>query len=119
MTTLTTPPSTITTTGRVIKPKAWSTELHTRVTQEKMAVSPRVDSREPARGASREVNSRRMMGSPMTNRPTPMGKDSRAAMRRAEPDTRLAPRRSRRARAPDTAGITEAVRAAMRAVGRL
>ena len=28
-------------------------------------------------------------------------------------------RRSRRARAPDTAGITEAVRAAMRAVGRL
>ena len=55
----------------------------------------------------------------MTNRPTPMGKASRAVMRRAEPDTRAAPRRSCLASAPDTAGITDAVIAAIREVGRL
>ena len=59
------------------------------------------------------------MGRPMTNRPIPMGHPSRAVMRMAEPDIREASRRSRRASAPETAGMTEAVMAAIREMGRL
>ena len=109
----------MTMTGRLIKPWACKTELHTSTMHTKGVAMPRVDSRGPATSTFRLGNSRRMMGVPSTNRPTPMGKDSRAVMRRAEPVIRAAPLRSRRARAADTAGMTEAVMAAMREVGRL
>ena len=48
-----------------------------------------------------------------------MGKASRAVIRRAEPVILAAPRRSRRARAAETAAMTEAVMAAIRERGRL
>ena len=87
--------------------------------QTNTVASPRVDSRGPASWALRAGYSSCMMGVPITNSPTPMGKASSAVMRRAEPVIFPAPRRSRRASAPDTAGITEAVMAAIREVGRL
>ena len=86
----------------------------------KTVASPRVDSSGPASPTSSlPAYSSCMMGSPMTKSPTPMGKASRAVMRRAEPVMRAVPRRSRRARVAETAGMTAEVMAAMREVGRL
>ena len=106
-------------TGMVTKPWAWRTELHTSIIHTKTVARPRVDSSGPASSGVMRVKSIRMMGVPSTNSPIPMGKAARAEMRRAEPATRAAPLRSRRASAPETAGITAAVTAVIREVGRL
>lgn len=103
----------------MMKPWAWRTELHTSIRQTKMEAMPRVDNRGPATEASSSGKISRMMGVPSTKSPTPIGKASRAVIRRAEPVILAAPRRSRRARAAETAAMTEAVMAAIRERGRL
>ena len=94
-------------------------ELHTSIMHTNRVARPRVDRRGPARSAFRLGKIRAMMGLPSTYRPTAMGQATSAVILRAEPVILPAPRRSRRASAPDTAGITAAVTAAIREVGRL
>ena len=59
------------------------------------------------------------MGLPSTYRPTAMGQATSAVILGAEPVILPAPRRSRRASAPDTAGITAAVTAAIKGGGQV